>query len=168
MKWKVFQKNTEVALCHPFLYCTCKRQTRHTFSNVMLCSRGSANGHAIVPLTTKGKFEAGTHELTKILQACSQRPVSCLGRRLPPRGPHQLLCFGTGFNFCAPAPGWTLACDNLLNISCDICFCFYPALHQMTPSHPPLLSRLKMGVPLYFIQWLICLNWVMEGHYCCM
>lgn len=61
-----------------------------------------------------------------------------------------------------------LDCDTSLNISCDICFCFYPALHQMTPSNPPLLSRLKMGQPLYFMQWLIWLNWVMEGHYCCM
>lgn len=54
-------------------------------------------------------------------------------------GAHQLLCFGTGFNFCAPVPCWTLACDDLLNISCDICFCFYPALHQMT-SHTPYCS----------------------------
>lgn len=56
-----FSKNMQLALCRPFLYCMCERQTWHTFSNVILCSRGSANGHAIVPLTTKGKFEAGTH-----------------------------------------------------------------------------------------------------------
>lgn len=56
-------------------------------------------------------------------------------------GPRQLLCFGGGFNFNAPVPHWTLACDEPLNISCDIPFSFYPSLYHPNPPPPTPAAR---------------------------
>lgn len=58
-RMKYFSKNTELALCQPFLYRTCKRQTRHTFSNVMLCSRALRMGTALFLWQQRGNLKQG-------------------------------------------------------------------------------------------------------------
>lgn len=58
--------------------------------------------------------------------------------------PCQLLCSKGGLNFSAPAPHWTLACDELLNVSGDMSFSFYSSFHHLHSTHPLLHLSFKM------------------------